>query len=246
VLDGAAAIVDAAINTYGRLDVLVNNAGISGGGEFASIAAEDFDRVFDTHFHGTVAVTRAAWHHLSASGAGRIVNISSASVFGGGGTSAYISAKAAIFGLTRALAPEAAQVGMRVNSIMPSAFTRMTNQIPDETFRTFLADNFPPEAVAPFVVWLAHADTDVNGETFSVGGGRAGRVFLGEAPGAAPAERTPEAWAENAEKVLAIDGFGIPASMMDEVLFEVAHLRESPSGAIASMDASDWSATARR
>ena len=104
--DGAAVIVEHALDEFGRLDIVVNNAGISGGGAFDEMPADDFDLLVDTHYGGAVRVSRAAWPHLKASGAGRIVNMSSASVFGTPFTSPYVSSKAGIFGLTRALAAE--------------------------------------------------------------------------------------------------------------------------------------------
>ena len=182
--DGAAAIVEHTLDEFGGVDIVVNNAGISGGGAFDEMPADDFDLLVDTHYGGAVRVSRAAWPHLKASGAGRIVNMSSASVFGTPFTSPYVSSKAGIFGLTRALAAEGAYSGIDVNAVMPAAFTRMTAQLPDDDgFRTFLETYFPPEKVAPFVVFLAHESTTINGETFSVGADRAARVFLAECRG---------------------------------------------------------------
>src|SRR4029077_18049590 len=97
-------------------------------------------------------------------------NMSSGSVFGTPFTSPYVSSKAGIFGLTRALAAECACPGSGVDAVMPAAYTRMTAQLPDDNgFRSFLETWFPPEKVAPFVVFLAHESTRLNGETFSVG-----------------------------------------------------------------------------
>ena len=155
-------IVEHALDEFGRVDVVVNNAGISGGGPFDEMPAEYFDLLVDTHYGGAVRVSRAAWPHLKASGAGRIVNMSSASVFGTPFTSPYVSSKAGIFGLTRALAAEGRYSGINANSVMPSAFTRMTAQLPDDDgFRTFLETYFPPDKVAPFVVFLAHESTTI-------------------------------------------------------------------------------------
>ena len=132
VVDRADVVVEHALDEFGRLDVVINNAGITGGGAFDEMPAADFDLLVDTHYGGAVRVSRAAWPHLKQSGAGRIVNMSSASVFGTPFTSPYVSSKAGIFGLTRALAAEGAYSGIGVNAVMPAAYTRMTAQLPDD------------------------------------------------------------------------------------------------------------------
>src|SRR5689334_16007652 len=236
----AEAIVAHAAATWGRIDVVVNNAGISGGGPFVTIPKEQFDLMLATHLGGTVDVTRAAWPHLVAAGRGRIVVTSSPATFGGAGTSHYIPAKAALFGLNRALAREGAPLGIHSNAIMPTAYTRLTAQIPEDDFRKFLVDFYPPEAVAPFVAWLAHADTTVNGEAFSVGGGRAARVFLGEAAGAIADAATPEAWAAKLDELLTIGDYGTPVTMGDEVRFQARHFGGALEKAFAELDAKQW------
>jgi NAD(P)-dependent dehydrogenase (short-subunit alcohol dehydrogenase family) len=241
-----AAVVEHAVDEFGAVDIVINNAGFSGGGQFADIPEADFDRVFDVHIRSTRAVTKAAWPHLVRSGAGRVVNTSSGSVFGGGGTSPYITGKAAVFGFTRAVAPEGRSVGINVNAIMPAAFTRLTAQIPDDTFRDFLAANFQPELIAPFVAWLVHDSTAVTGECFSVGGGRAARVFLGEAPGVhLPGGGTPETWSEQVDRLFDVDGFGIPANMIDEVVYSVQQMGGLGDGEMTTMSSHEWSAKVR-
>ncbi len=223
VLDGADAIVAHAMDEFGRVDIVVNNAGISGGGAFDEMPTEDFDRIFSTHFGGAVAVSRAAWPHLKASGNGRVVNMSSASVFGTPFTSPYVTGKAGIFGLTRALAAEGAFSGINVNAVMPAAYTRMTAQLPDDVFRTFLETYFPPDKVAPFVVFLAHESTTITGETFSVGADRAARVFLAECRGVV-GDGSPEAFVDRVDDLMSLDGWGLPADMMDEVRYSAEQL----------------------
>ncbi len=235
--DGAAAIVQHAVDEFGRVDVVVNNAGITGGGPIDEMPADYFDKLVDTHFGGAVRVSRAAWPHLKESGAGRIVNMSSASVFGTPFTSPYVSSKAGIFGLTRALAAEGRYSGIGVNAIMPAAFTRMTAQLPDDDgFRTFLETYFPPEKVAPFVVFLAHESTTITGETFSVGADRAARVFLGECPGV-QSDGTPESYAAQVDDLLSIEGWEIPSDMMDEVRYSSDHLGPEIQAAYARVAA---------
>jgi NAD(P)-dependent dehydrogenase (short-subunit alcohol dehydrogenase family) len=180
-VEGEAA-VRTAVEAFGGLHAVINNAGISGGGEFADIPEADFDRMLQIHLGGTLAVSRAAWPILKAQQYGRIVNTSSASVFGFGFTSAYITAKAGIFGLTRALARDGKRYGIKVNAIMPSAYSRLTAQSPE--LAPLMQSDFPAGQVAPFVAALASAEAPVTGETFSVGGGRAARVVLATVPGA--------------------------------------------------------------
>jgi len=176
------AVVQAALETFGRIDVVVNNAGTAGGGEFDAVAPEDFDRILAIHLGGTVAVTRAAWPHFKTQQYGRIVNTSSGSVYGLRGTSAYITAKAAIFGLTRALGLEGRNNGIKVNAIMPTAYSRLTAQSPE--LRPIMEAGFPAERVSPIVAALASSECPVTAETFLVGGGHSARVVLGAVAGA--------------------------------------------------------------
>jgi NAD(P)-dependent dehydrogenase (short-subunit alcohol dehydrogenase family) len=242
VTDGAA-VVEHAMDALGRVDIVINNAGFAGGGPFHEITEADFDRACDVHIRGTRSVLRAAWPHLVRSGSGRVVNTSSASVFGTGGTTPYITGKAAVFGITRGLSHEGRSVGINVNAVMPSAFTRLTALVPDDTFRDFLAANFQPEKVAPFVAWLCHESTEVSGECFSVGAGRAGRVFLGEAPGVSlPDGGNPEDWVDHVEELFSMEGYGVPKDMLDEVVYQVSQLGGLSDGPMTSMDSGEWSA----
>jgi len=185
-----------------------------------------------------VRVSRAAWPHLKQSGAGRIVSMSSASVFGTPFTRPYVRSKAGIFGLTRALAAEGRYSGICANAIMPAAFTRMTAQLPDDGFRTFLETYFPPAKVAPFVVFLAHESTSITGETFSVGADRAARVFLGECPGVL-GDGTPESFVERVDDLMSIEGWEIPSDMMDEVRYSSDHLGPEIQAAYARVASHD-------
>jgi NAD(P)-dependent dehydrogenase (short-subunit alcohol dehydrogenase family) len=129
-------MVDVALNRFGRLDILINNAGPVGSFRlFEDTSAESSERVADIHYKGTVALCRAAWPHLAASGAGRIINTSSAAILGSESQTDYGSAKAAIFGFTRSLAIEGRRHGINVNCILPSAFTRMMETISDPLVR---------------------------------------------------------------------------------------------------------------
>jgi NAD(P)-dependent dehydrogenase (short-subunit alcohol dehydrogenase family) len=223
----AAGVIGAAVETWGRVDILVNNAGIAGGGEIDAIPDADFRRMVDVHYWGTVEMIRAAWPVMRAQGYGRVVNSSSTSVLGIPHTSHYISAKAGVLGLTRALAQDGVAHGIKVNAVMPTAYTRLTAEIPDDGLRTLLAHFFKAEFVAPFVAVLADEDVPCTGETFTVGAGRAARVFLGVAPGylsADPGSATPGEYLANFDRILATEDHLVATSAMDEVVLSAKML----------------------
>lgn len=140
-----AAIVERTLDTFGGLHVVVNNAGIAGGGRIDEIPLADYERMLSIHLGGTLAICRGAWPTLHSQGYGRIVNTSSASVFGLPGTSHYITAKAAIFGLTRALSHDGRSSDIKVNAVMPSAYSRLTAQSPE--FAPVMQAGFPARSM---------------------------------------------------------------------------------------------------
>jgi len=225
VVDGAIHIVATALDTFGRLDILINNAGFAsfeGSGPFANIPTTGWNQMLDTHLDGTVNMIRAAWSHLIQSNAGRIISMSSAAAFGAPFATHYSTAKSAMIGLTRSLAGEGRRFGMTVNAIMPSAFTRLTAQIPNDNLCHYMQAHFTPERVASFVTWLAHETTHVNGEIFAVGGGVACRIVLARGQAARARDDTPEAWAEEVEQTMDINQLSTPLSMMEALCYELS------------------------
>ena len=181
--DGAAALVDAAVSSFGRLDVLVNNAGFLRDRMSFSMTEDERDDVVRVHLKGHFATSRAAaahWRERSKAGddgSRAIVNtVSEAGLYGGTGQANYVAAKAGIAGMTVGLARELKRYGIRVNAIAPRARTRMTEEV--------LGDYAAPPAdggfdewdaanIGPVVAWLASDDAaDVNGQVFVVFGGR--------------------------------------------------------------------------
>ncbi|MCU1386862.1 MAG: family NAD(P)-dependent oxidoreductase [Ilumatobacteraceae bacterium] len=215
-LDGAG-VIATALAQFGRIDLVVNNAGISGGGRLDQIPPADFDRMLAVHLGGTLAVCRAAWPHLRAQGFGRVVNTSSASVFGLGGTSAYITAKAAIFGLTRAIARDGIGDGIVVNAVMPSAYSRLTAQSPE--FAPVMEAGFPAGRIAPFVGALLAREVPCHGETFVVGGGRAARVVLATVPGMIDIS-TIDDCLQRFDDAMSLDDLFVPADAVAAVVYE--------------------------
>jgi NAD(P)-dependent dehydrogenase (short-subunit alcohol dehydrogenase family) len=178
--EGAQGIVQSALDAFGKVDIVVNNAGILRDKSFKNMSAAEFDAVIAVHLRGSFLVAKAAWSHLREQGYGRIVNTSSPSgLFGNFGQANYSAAKMGLVGLTKTLAIEGAKYGVKVNAIAPVAYTRMT----EDLFPPEFAGRLGVELVTPLVAWLAHESVEATGETYSVGGGRIARVFVAEGAG---------------------------------------------------------------
>ena len=171
-------IVQTAVEAFGGVDVLVNNAGIWDGDWFDGVPNEQFRRMIDFHYLGTVYTTRAAWPHLKKAEKGNIVNTSSEAMIGHIPKNAdYAGAKGAVFSFTRSLALNAEQFGLRVNAIAPRGNTRMSSaeilaltfDAPIEDFQSEYFLEMKPEYVSPAVAFLAHQDTTLNGEVLVSG-----------------------------------------------------------------------------
>ena len=196
--EGGRRIVEAALDTWGRVDVLVNNAGILRDVSFHKMSLEDWQAVLRVHLDGTFHVTHAAWPHLREAGYGRIVNTTSAAgLYGNFGQVSYGAAKLGIVGLTKALAQEGAKKGIRANAIAPVARSRMTETILDAGTLAKL----DPALVSPLVAYLGSERCETSGEVYAVGGGYVSRVAVVEGagtcfPGEPPSpERIAESWA---------------------------------------------------
>ncbi|MFI6507505.1 SDR family oxidoreductase [Streptosporangium sp. NPDC050855] len=211
--EGAAAIVRTAIDAFGRLDIVVNNAGILRDRSFGKMSVEEFDQVIAVHVRGSFLVSRAAFPHLKEQGYGRIVNTSSpAGLFGNFGQANYSTAKMGLVGLTKTLGIEGARAGIKANAIAPIAWTRMTQEIlPAEFEATFTA-----ERVSALVTFLAHEACETSGEVFSVGGGRIARVFVAEGPGWRKEDHTVEDIRDNWDAILAEQPYLTPTTLGEQ------------------------------
>jgi NAD(P)-dependent dehydrogenase (short-subunit alcohol dehydrogenase family) len=174
----AAALVDLAISTYGRIDAVVNNAGIISPRSFEETSLAECERVWRIHFGGSYAVTQAAWPYFSEQGYGRVVLTGSgAGLYGQMKAVAYGSAKGAIQGLARTLALEGEDHGIFANVVTPGAFTRMAQSaLTDPEAIERAQAQMPPDLVSPLVVWLASERCQVTGQTFTAWAGRVARV----------------------------------------------------------------------
>jgi NAD(P)-dependent dehydrogenase (short-subunit alcohol dehydrogenase family) len=184
------AMVDGAIERWGRVDVLVNNAGILRDKSFANMDQSDFDLVVNVHLTGTAICTKAVWGHMREQNYGRIVvTTSSSGLYGNFGQTNYGAAKLGVVGLMNTLRAEGAKYDIRVNALAPVALTRMTEDImPDEA--KFLLD---PEEVTPGVLFLVSKDAP-NGIVLAAGAGgfASARIYETEGIWLPPEERTPE------------------------------------------------------
>ncbi|MET8146594.1 SDR family NAD(P)-dependent oxidoreductase [Sphaerisporangium sp. NPDC005288] len=211
--EGAEAIVQTARDAFGRVDIVVNNAGILRDKSLGKMAVEEFDAVLAVHVRGSFLVSRAAFPHMKEQGYGRIVNTSSpAGLFGNFGQANYSTAKMGLVGLTKTLGIEGARAGIKANAIAPIAWTRMTESLlPAEFEQRFTADR-----VSPLVAFLAHESCPTSGEVFSVGAGRVARVFVAEGPGWRTDDLTIEAIRDNWEAILAEEPYVRPTTLGEQ------------------------------
>jgi NAD(P)-dependent dehydrogenase (short-subunit alcohol dehydrogenase family) len=209
---GAASIVATAIESFGRIDAVINNAGIHDPGMFEDLSVTQFRSMFGVHFFGTLFVTRAAWPHFMHAGYGRVVNTVSEAMLGGiPELTSYGAAKGAVFGLTRNLATEGVVHGIQVNAIAPRACTRMSAShsqalssllsMPEEVMEQINA-SMPPEMCAPAAAFLAHESCPLNGEVLQIGMGSVARIAVVYTRGLAKTPLTAEDIAQNLEAIM--------------------------------------------
>jgi NAD(P)-dependent dehydrogenase (short-subunit alcohol dehydrogenase family) len=210
--EGGKAIVQTAVDAFGKVDVVVNNAGILRDKAFHNMEPELLDPVIDVHLKGAFNVTRPAWSIMKEQGYGRIVSTSSAAgIFGNFGQTNYGAAKMGLVGFTRVLAVEGAKYNIKANAIAPLALTRMT-----ESLMGGLGDKLDPGLVSPLVAFLAHEDCPVTGQTFSVGGGRVAHVFIAETQGYHHADLSLEDVRDNWGTITDQSGYAVPNNLAEE------------------------------
>jgi NAD(P)-dependent dehydrogenase (short-subunit alcohol dehydrogenase family) len=215
---GGRAIVDAALDAFGAVDVVVNNAGQVRMAPFPELTEAQLDAVIDTQLRGALNVGRPAWAVMAERGGGRFVNVSSGAAFGGvPGGAVYGMAKMGVIGLTRAMASEGRDVGIAANVIAPYAKTRPGTGFGPYPASEELNEWLAPRLVAPLVGWLAHDACPVSGECFSVGGGHYARVGLEVTEGLVDRDATVESIAAGAAAILDSPATPITTTVSDNM-----------------------------
>jgi NAD(P)-dependent dehydrogenase (short-subunit alcohol dehydrogenase family) len=219
---GGSDLIATTIEHFGRIDLLVNNAGICGSQLFEDATLDDFDHYWRVHVGGPVNTVKAAWPHMVAQRSGKIILTTSVSgLFGIRGQATYAAAKCAVVGLMRILAIEGAEHGILVNTISPSGYTRMHpaatggesvfgRSLDPAAWLKQSEATMPVEAVAPAIVWLASDSCSETNRIYNVEAGAIQRIAIVMGPGFYDPHLTPESIAENYAKVESIEGFSEP------------------------------------
>ncbi|HEX6300632.1 MAG TPA: SDR family oxidoreductase [Acidimicrobiia bacterium] len=213
--EGGASIIQTAVDAFGQVDIVVNNAGILRDKSFAKMDPSQIDAVLDVHLRGSFYVSQPAFVRMKERGYGRFVFASSGGgLFGNFGQANYGAAKAGLVGLSNVIAIEGAKYNVKSNVIAPVAKTRMTEDLP-------IPDSVRAEQVTPMLVYLCSEANQFTHEIFTAGGGRYGRIFIGTNRGwFAGTDEIP-----SAEDVLAhmdeirdLGGYIIPANSNEELM----------------------------
>ncbi|XP_049729554.1 peroxisomal multifunctional enzyme type 2 isoform X2 [Elephas maximus indicus] len=228
-------IVKTALDAFGRIDIVVNNAGILRDRSFARTSDEDWDLIHRVHLRGSFQVTRAAWDHMKKQNYGRIIMTSSASgIYGNFGQANYSAAKLGLLGLSNTLAIEGRKSNIHCNTIAPAAGSRMTETVLPED----ILEGLKPDYVAPLVLWLCHESCDENGSLFEVGAGWIGKLRWQRTVGAIVRQRnqpmTPEAVRANWAKICDFDNTSTPQSVQDSTGSMIGVLSKIDSGGVST------------
>jgi NAD(P)-dependent dehydrogenase (short-subunit alcohol dehydrogenase family) len=230
--EGGQAIIDTARQAWGRVDIVINNAGIVRDAPFENVTPDRLEPLLDVHLRGAFHVTRPAWKAMREQHYGRILNTcSAAGLLGAERMSNYGAAKTGLVGLTRVLAAEGADRNIKVNAIAPIAYTRMlahsvdgaphqddaaAQAILDDLVAQYL-QKLDPALVAPVAAFLTHRDCPVSGEIYTVGAGHVARFFIGRTKGFFSPELSIEHVRDHLDEIRDEAGYSVPGGPADEM-----------------------------
>jgi NAD(P)-dependent dehydrogenase (short-subunit alcohol dehydrogenase family) len=213
--EGGENIIKAAVDNFGKVDIVINNAGILRDKSFTKLEPSNLEAVIDVHLKGAFFVSQPAFRVMKENNYGRFVfTASGAGIFGNFGQTNYGAAKMGLLGLSNVLAVEGARNNIKCNTIAPIAKTRLTEQLLGG-----MADHLDPEHVTPLVAYLCSESCDLTHECFDVGGGRYARIFIGLAKGWTQPKgfAAPEDIAANLDAIRAEEGYTVPDSIAGEM-----------------------------
>ncbi len=221
---GGEAIIKTALDKFGQVDIVINNAGILRDKTFAKLLPEDLEIVLDVHLKGAFFVSQPAFRVMKDQGYGRLVfTASAAGIFGNFGQTNYGAAKMGLVGLSNVIAIEGQKYNVRSNVIAPIARTRLTEQLLGP-----FADTLDPELVTPLAVYLCSEICELTHEVLSVGGGRYARAFVGLTPGwfaGKDGRPSAEDIEDHIETIRDPSDYTIPMSAQDELRLLADRLR---------------------
>jgi NAD(P)-dependent dehydrogenase (short-subunit alcohol dehydrogenase family) len=213
--EGGAAIVQTAVDNFGKVDIVINNAGILRDKSFTKLEPQNLEAVIDVHLKGAFFVSQPAFRVMKENNYGRFVfTASGAGIFGNFGQTNYGAAKMGLLGLSNVLSVEGAKNNIKCNTIAPIARTRLTEQLLGG-----MAEHLHPEHVTPLVAYLCSEQCELTHECFDVGGGRYARVFIGLCKGWTQPKgvASPEDVAAHLDAIRSEEGYTVPESIAGEM-----------------------------